>query len=271
MGESLIMNKVSTAAEAVERIRDGDLVIANFWGPGSAAHLWRALLAHGAKDLTICINNYVPKADVLREKGTPDPSLILSQTKKIITAFASARLEEVAHIAEEIERRLADGSLEIESISHGNLVERLYAAALGLGGIYSPIGVGTVIEEGKEKRIINGVEYLFQEPIRPDIGLISAAKADTLGNLIYHGTARAINPIIAMASRYTIAEVFEIVEPGALDPDHIVTPGIFVDRVVQIPDDDPVSRKRRLEWIMASIKFREEQEEKAEASRKGGP
>jgi len=264
-----MINKVSTASEAMAKVRDGDLVIANFWGPGSPAHLWRALLDHGAKNLTVCINNYVPKADVLREKGTPDPSLILAQTKKIITAFTSVRSDEVSHIADEIEKRLKEGSLEFESMSHGNLVERLYAAALGLGGIYSPIGVGTVIEEGKEKRVIKGIEYLFQEPIKPDVGLISAARADTLGNLIYHGTARAINPIIAMASRYTIAEVFEIVNPGELDPDHIDTPGIFVDRVVLIPDDDPVSKKRRLEWIMASIKFREEQTAKAEAALRG--
>jgi 3-oxoacid CoA-transferase A subunit len=264
-----MISKISTAAEAVAKIRDGDLVIANFWGPGSPAHLWRALLDHGAKDLTLCINNYVPKADVLREKGTPDPSLILAQTKKIMAAFTSIRAEEVSPIAELINKRLQEGTLEFESMSHGNLVERLYAAALGLGGIYSPIGVGTVIEEGKEKQAINGVEYLFQEPIRPDVGLISAAKADKLGNLVYHGTARASNPIIAMASRYVIAEVFEIVEPGELDPDHIVTPGIFVDRVVRIPDDDPVSQERRREWIMASIKFREDQTAKAEAARRG--
>jgi len=266
-----MVNKISTSAEAITKIRDGDLVIANFWGPGSPAHLWRALLAHGAKDLTLCINNYVPKADVLREKGTPDPSLILSQTKKIITAFTGIRSEEIKPIADEIDRRVAEGSLTFESMSHGNLIERLYAAALGLGGIYSPVGVGTSVEKGKEKRMINGVEYIFQEPIVPDVGLISAAKADTLGNLVYHGTARASNPIIAMASRYTIAEVLEIVEPGELDPDHIVTPGIFVDRVVLIPDDDPVSKKKRREWVMASIKFRQEQTEKAEAVRRNNP
>jgi acetate CoA/acetoacetate CoA-transferase alpha subunit len=130
-----MINKISTAAEAVAKIRDGDLVIANFWGPGSPAHLWRALLDQGAKDLTLCINNYVPKADVLREKGTPDPSLILAQTKKIIAAFTSIRAEEVSPIAELINKRLQEGSLEFESLSHGNLVERLYAAALGLGGI----------------------------------------------------------------------------------------------------------------------------------------
>jgi len=267
-------NKVTTAAEAISKVRDGDLVIANFWGPGSPSHLWRALKDHGAKDLTICINNYVPKTEALREKGTPDPSLILSQTKKIMSAFTGIRREEIMPIAEEIDKRIEDGSLEFESMSHGILIERLYAAALGLGGIYSPIGVGTSLEEGREKRVINGIEYLFQEPIVPDVGLISAAKADTVGNLVYHGTARASNPIIAMASKYTIAEVLEIVEPGELDPDHIVTPGVFIDRIVLIPDDDPVSKKKRREWVMESIKHREEQREKAEAeaeaARRGG-
>jgi len=263
-------NKISTAADAITKVRDGDLVIANFWGPGSPAHLWRALLDHGAKDLTICINNYVPKRDALREVGTPDPSLILSQTKKIISAFTGIKSEEIKPIADEIERRITEGSLEFENISHGNLIERLHAAALGLGGIYSPVGVGTSVAEGKEKRVINGREYIFLEPIVPDVGLISAAKADTMGNLVYHGTARASNPIIAMASRYTIAEVLEIVEPGELDPDHIVTPGVFIDKVVLIPDDDPVSKKRRREWVMASIKFRQEQQEKALAAQGQG-
>jgi 3-oxoacid CoA-transferase A subunit len=120
-----------------------------------------------------------------------------------------------------------------------------------LGGIYSPIGIGTTIENGKEKRVINGVEYVFEEPIIPDLGLVSAVRADRLGNLVYHGTARAANPIIAMASRYTVAEVFEIVESGELDPDTIVTPAAFVDRVVLIPEDDPSSRERRREWLRA--------------------
>jgi 3-oxoacid CoA-transferase A subunit len=263
-------NKIATAAEAIAIVKDGDLVVANFWGPGSPAHLWRALRDHGAKDLTVCINNYVPKPDVLREKGTPDPSLILSQTKKIIAAFTGISSEEIKPIADEIEKRLTEGSLEFENMSHGNLIERLYAAALGLGGIYSPIGVGTSVAEGREKRTINGKEYIFLEPIVPDVGLISAAKADTLGNLVYHGTARASNPIIAMASRYTIAEVLEIVEPGELDPDHIVTPGVFIDRVVPIPDDDPVSKKKRREWVMASIKRRQELQEKALATQGQG-
>jgi 3-oxoacid CoA-transferase A subunit len=250
--------KVTTAAEALSVLRDGVCIAANFWGPGTPNYLWHMLLNQNVKDLTVCINNYVPKTDATREKGAPDPSLILSRTRKIISAF-SARPRDDIPVMKEVMKRVTEGTLEFESISHGILIERLMAGALRLGGIYSPIGAGTIIEEGKEKRIINGMEYVFQEPLVPDVGLISAAKADKLGNLIYHGTARANNPIIAMASRYTVAEVFEIVEPGELEPDAIVTPGIFIDRIVRIPDDDTASKKRRMEWIRASIAYREQQ------------
>jgi 3-oxoacid CoA-transferase A subunit len=165
--------------------------------------------------------------DIVRAKGSPDPTLLLPQTKKVITAFSTALgaigQSDIAGAAE-LFRRVEEGTIELECMSHGILIERLHAGAMRLGGIYSPIGVGTVLEEGKEKRVINGVEYIFQEPIVPDVGLVSATKADKLGNLVYHGTARGANPIIAMASRYTIAEVFEIVEPDELDPDTITYP-----------------------------------------------
>jgi len=233
-------------------------IVANFWGPGTPNYLWHKLLQKNFKNLTVCVNNYVPKTDTTREKGAPDPSLVLSQTRKIISAF-TARPRDDLPIMKEIMKRVSEGTLEFESMSHGILIERLMAGALRLGGIYSPIGAGTIIEEGKEKRIIKGKEYVFQDPLIPDVGFISAAKADKYGNLIYHGTARANNPIIAMASRYTIAEVFEIIEPNDLEPDAIVTPGIFVDRIVRIPDEDAASKQRRMEWIRASIAYREQQ------------
>jgi acetate CoA/acetoacetate CoA-transferase alpha subunit len=251
-----MINKITTADEALSVLRDGMCIAANFWGPGTPNYLWHVLLNKNVKDLTVCVNNYVPKTDVTREKGAPDPSLIISQTRKIISAF-TARPRDDLPIMSEIMKRIAEGTLEFESMSHGILIERLMAGALRLGGIYCPIGAGTIIEEEKEKRTINGKEYIFQEPLIPDVGLISAAKADKFGNLIYHGTARANNPIIAMASRYTIAEVFEIVDE--LEPDNIVTPGIFVDRIVLIPADDTASKQRRMEWIRASIAYREQQ------------
>lgn len=251
-----MIDKITTADDALSVLRDGMCIAANFWGPGTPNYLWHMLMHRNVKGLTICVNNYVPKTDNTREKGAPDPSLVLSQTKKIISAF-TARPRDDLPVMKEIMKRVTEGTLEFESMSHGILIERLMAGALRLGGIYSPIGTGTIIEEGKEKRIINGKEYVFQEPLIPDVGLISAAKADKFGNLLYHGTAHANNPIIAMASRYTIAEVFEIVEE--LEPDHIVTPGIFVDKIVRIPEEDAASKQRRMEWIRASITYREKQ------------
>lgn len=258
-------DKVSTAAEALAEVQDGALVAFNFWGPGTPLHLMRALHERGVKDLTVCTNNYLLRADVLREQGAIDPAILLSQTKKIIVAFSAVQQEDASASAE-IAERVQEGTLEIENVSHGIFIERLQAGAMRLGGVYSPTGIGTVIEEGKEKRVIGGVEYIFQEPIVPDLGLVSAAKADKLGNLVYHGTARAANPIIAMASKYTVAEVFEIVEPGELDPDTIVTPGAFVDRIVLIPEDDATSRKRRIEQTLNQIKYRLQKMAEAEAT-----
>jgi 3-oxoadipate CoA-transferase alpha subunit len=253
----LMRDKVSTAAEAIAGVKDGDLVAANFWGPGTPNYLWQALSKHSAKDLTICTNNYVLRADVLKEQGVIGAALVLSQTRKVIAAFSAIQQEDASD-SEEIARRVQEGTLEFESIPHGVFIERLHAGAMRLGGIYCPIGIGTLVEEGRETRVINGVKYIFQEPIVPDVGLISADKADKFGNLVYHGTARAANPIIAMSSKYTVAEVFEIVEPGELEPDTIVTPGAFVDRIVLIPEDDPGSRRRRAERTLTSIRYRQQ-------------
>ena len=140
------------------------------------------------------------------------------------------------------------------------------AGAAGLGGVYSPVGLGTTIETGKEKRVIDGVEYLLEAPMSPDVGLIKADTADTMGNLVYRGSARGANPVIAMASKYTIVEVFDVVEPGELDPDSVVTPGIYVDRIVKIPLDDKVSRTGRMGAVQAVIAFTLTQMAAAEAA-----
>jgi 3-oxoadipate CoA-transferase alpha subunit len=250
-------DKVSTADEAITGVKDGDLVAANFWGPGTPNYLWQALSRHTARDLTVYTNNYVLRADTLKEQGVIGTALVLAQTRKVIAAFSSIQLED-AWESEEIARRVQEGTLEFESIPHGVFIERLHAGAMRLGGVYCPIGIGTLVEEGRETRIINGVKYIFQEPIIPDVGLVSADRADKFGNLVYHGTARAANPIIAMASKYTVAEVFQIVKPGELDPDTIVTPGAFVDRIVLIPEDDPGSKSRRIEQRLNSIKYRQQ-------------
>jgi len=134
-------------------------------------------------------------------------------------------------------KEYVEKGMEVEIMGHGTLAARLYAGAAGLGGIYDPIGVGTILEEGKEKRVIKGKEYLFQEPLKPDYAFIAGYKADKLGNLVYRGNYRSDQPVMAMAAKVTITEVEHIVEVGEIDPEHVITPGIFVDRIVLIPPD----------------------------------
>jgi 3-oxoadipate CoA-transferase alpha subunit len=248
-------SKVCTAAEAMAEVHDGDMIAAHYWGvAGSPGYLFRALLERDVRDLTVCMNNFLPVPQVLGEMGFSDPTVLLPQIKKIITTFMGPRAFGSMN-ADFLGTRVEDGTLEIESTTHGVMIERLHAGAMALGGYYSPIGVGTTVEKGKEKRIIDGVEYIFEGPLRPDVGLVKAARADTRGNLVYRGSARGANPIIAMASRYTVAEVFEVVELGELDPEMVVTPGVYIDRIVRIPDDDPFSLKQRPETIQAIIEY----------------
>jgi len=252
-------------------VHDGDMIASHFWGvAGSPGYLFRALLERGVRDLTVCINNFLPVPQKLGESGFADPTGLLPQVKKIITAFMGTRVFGSLN-ADFLGTRVEDGTLEIESTTHGVLIERLHAGAMGQGGFYSPIGVGTTVEKGKEKRTIGGVECIFEGPLQPDVGLVKAARADTRGNLVYRGSARGANPIIAMASKYTIAEVFEIVEPGELDPEMVITPGVYIDRIVRVPDDDPFSLKRRPDTIQTIVEFAltrlaEEEAAAAEAS-----
>jgi len=265
-------SKVCTAAQAVADVRDGAVIAAHVWGAGTPGYLFRALVERGVRELTVCFNNFVPAPESLRDRGFADAAMLLPQVRKIITAFIGTRV--FAGLSSDfLGTRVEDGTLEVEITTHGALIERLHAGAMRLGGFYNPVGVGTVVAEGKEKRVISGVEYIFEEPIRPDVGLVKAHRADTLGNLVYHGSARGSNPIIATASRYTIAEVFEVVEPGELEPDVIVTPGIYVDRVVRIPDDDPASEKGRAELFQAMVEYaltQAAEAEAAEADQQGG-
>ena len=261
--------KVCTAAEAVADVQDGAVVAAHVWGAGTPGYLFRALVERGVKDLTVCFNNFVPSPESLRERGFADAAMLLPQVRKIITAFIGTRVF-TGLSSDFLGARAEDGTLEVEATTHGTLIERLHAGAMRLGGFYNPVGVGTVVAEGKETRVIDGAEYVFEEPIRPDVGLVKASKADTLGNLVYHGSARGANPVIAMASEYTIAEVFEVVGPGELDPDLIATPGIYVDRIVRIPDDDPASEKCRTELFQAMVEYALRQAEAEAAAAVGG-
>jgi len=240
-----VREKICNAAEAVADVHDGAAVAAHAWGAcGTPGYLFRALAAQGAKDLTLYCTNFLPGPPGLEDIGFPDPTILLPQLKKIVTPFLGTRAFRGVLGEDFLGDRVRSGQLEIEATTHGVLMQRLHAGAMKLGGFYSPVGLNTVVEKGKEKRVIDGKEYILEKPIHPDVGLISAYKADKLGNLVYRGSARASNPVIAMASGLTIVQVWEVVEVGELDPEVVVTPGIYVDRIVRIPDEDPNSAKR---------------------------
>jgi len=242
-------NKVfDSFREAVEDIADGARVMMFSWGAaGTPQNLICALRDKGVKDLTIISHNFIPAwlgSHVCTEEEIMTPFFLMKQVKKLITSWprpieAASDLLEV--VGKEMER------IELEVMSHGVLAERIRAGGSGIGGFYSPTGVGTVLEQGREKRVIDGREYLFESPIKADFSFIKAHKADKRGNLVYRGSERAANPYMAMAADIAIAEVDEIVEIGDLDPEVIVTPGIFVDRIVRIPDGGLGSDKQRKE------------------------
>jgi 3-oxoadipate CoA-transferase alpha subunit len=180
-----------------------------------------ALIAHGARELTI-VNNNAGNGDtglaaLIKEK----------RVKKIVCSFP--RQSDSWHF----DALYRAGEIELELTPQGNLAERIRAAGAGIGGFFSPTGYGTLLAEGKETRVIDGRHYVFETPIHADFALIKALRGDRWGNLVYRKTARNFGPIMAMAAKTTIAQVLDIVPLGALDPEAIVTPGIFVQRVVK--------------------------------------
>lgn len=230
------MNKIYPGfAEAVADIFDGASVAVYNWGfPGIPQNLLLAVRDQGARDLTVITPNWFSAG--FPEEILANPNILLPQMKKLIASYfsSSVRLADKVEVSGETVE--LEKNIECVPLSHGILVERLRAAAGGMGPFYCPVGVGTKVEDGKEKRVFDGKEYLLEYPLKPDFGIIKADKADRYGNLVYRGVSRGINPIIAMASTVTIVEVDEIVEPGELDPDAIVTPAVFVDRIVKIPE-----------------------------------
>jgi 3-oxoacid CoA-transferase len=239
-------NKVYDSFDAaVADIPDGACIAVDSWGlAGTSQNLIAAVKRKGVKDLTLVTHNFVPLLVVSEEEATM-PTTLLPQMKTLITPVVGVRqLGAGAFVKEYVDRGLV-----VELSSHGTLASRLYAGAAGLGGFYNPAGVGTVLQEDKEIRTIDGREYIFEEPIKPDYAFIRGYKADRLGNLIYRGTYRTDQPIMAMAARTTIAEVDEIVEVGDIDPECVVTPGVFVDRIVRIPEDGLGTPKKAKELI----------------------
>jgi 3-oxoadipate CoA-transferase alpha subunit len=219
----LIDKTVPDLHAAVAGIHDGATVmIGGFGNAGMPKALIDALIAQGATDLTIVNNN----------AGNGDTGLAAllaaGRVKKIICSFPR---QADSHVFDALYRA---GKIELELTPQGNLAERIRAAGAGIGGFFSPTGYGTQLAEGKETRLINGRQYVLESPIHADFALIKALKGDRWGNLVYRKAARNFGPIMASAARCTIAQVDEIVPLGALDPEVIITPGIFVQRVVQI-------------------------------------
>lgn len=206
---------------AVHGIADGATVlIGGFGRAGLPYALIDALRRSGVRDLTVVNNN--------AGNGTTGLAALLATgaVRKIICSFPR---QTDSFVFDELYRA---GKIELELVPQGNLAERIRAGGAGIGGFYTPTGVGTVLAEGKEVRTIEGRDYVLEYPIKADIALIRAHRSDAMGNLVYRKTGRNFGPIMATAAELVIAEVNEVVPVGALDPEVIVTPGIFVDRVV---------------------------------------
>lgn len=234
------LNKVFTSSyDAVADVFDGATIMIGGFGSygGLPINLIVALAEQGAKGLTVIANQGGVGFELskrIKPGGYQDIGALYAkgQVKKFIGSVPSLGGMPPTSPVETFHR---EGKVEIEIVPQGTLVERIRAGAGGLGGFYTPTGVGTPVETGKEKRVINGREYLLELPLTADFALIKAHKADTLGNLVYRGTARSFNPIMAMAAKVTIVEVDKLVQPGELDPEGIVTPHPFVSRIVEVP------------------------------------
>ncbi|MCC7417521.1 MAG: CoA transferase subunit A [Acidobacteria bacterium] len=215
------MNKVlPDAAAAVAMIPDGARVLVGGFGLcGIPENLIEALRDRGTRSLTLISNNAGVDGFGL--------GLLLEnrQVRKMIATYVGENRE--------FERQLLEGELEVELVPQGTFAERIRAGGAGIAGFYTPTAYGTLAAEHKEVRELDGRHYVFERPLQGDFALIKAWRGDRLGNLVYRRTARNFNPVMATAAATTIAEVEQLVEPGEIDPDHVITPGIFVKHVVQ--------------------------------------
>ena len=215
------MNKVLANVEAAAAmIPDGARIMMGGFGLcGIPENLIKALHGRGTKDLTVISNN----------AGVDDFGIGLllrsRQVKKMIATYVGEN--------KEFERQFLTGELEVDLVPQGTFSERIRAGGAGIGGFFTPTAYGTLAAEGKETRLIDGTQYVLESPLRADFAFVRARTGDRTGNLVYHRTARNFNPVMATAARVTIAEVERLLEPGEIDPDHVVTPGIFVRHIVQ--------------------------------------
>jgi 3-oxoadipate CoA-transferase alpha subunit len=222
---NLVINKiVPSVSAAVADVQDGATVmIGGFGTAGMPAELIDALIAQGARELTVVNNN----------AGNADTGLAaLLKAKRVRKIICSFPRQTDSWVFDALYR---GGEIELELVPQGNLAERIRAAGAGIGAFFTPTGYGTLLAEGKETREIDGRHYVLEYPIRADYALIKADRGDRWGNLVYRKTARNFGPIMASAATCTIVQVRETVDLGGLDPEAIVTPGIFVHRVVKVP------------------------------------
>ncbi len=222
-----MIDKITYSMEqALAGLRDGaSVMISGFGDAGSPHELIDALIAHGAGDLTIISNN----------AGAGENGIAAlvkaNRVRKVICSFPR---QAASH---HFDARYRAGEIELELVPQGNLAARIQAAGAGLGAIFTPTGYGTLLAEGKETREIDGRHYVLEYPIHADFALVKAHRGDRWGNLVYRKVARNFGPIMAMAAKTTIVQVAEIADLGTLDPECIVTPGIFVNHVVPIRPD----------------------------------
>ena len=211
---------MASAADAVALIPDGaSIMMGGFGLCGIPENLIAALRARGTRNLTVISNN----------AGVDDFGigvlLKARQIRKMISTYVGENRE--------FERQFLTGEIDVELVPQGTFAERIRAGGAGIGGFFTPTGYGTLVAEGKETRTLDGRHYVLERPLRADFAFVKAWKGDRAGNLVYRRTARNFNPVMATAATVTIAEVEHLVEPGQLDPDHVVTPGIFVRHILK--------------------------------------
>lgn len=213
------MNKIISIDEAISHIKDGmTIMVGGFLGCGTAHRLVDALVEKNVKDLTLICN----------DSGFADIGVgklvVNKQIKKLIASHIGTNRE--------TGNQMNAGEMEVVLVPQGTLAEQVRAGGSGLGGFLTPTGVGTVVEEGKEKMVIDGKTYLLEMPLRADVALVAGETVDKFGNIVYYGATRNFNELIATAADLVIVEAEEVVEVGELDPNHVVTSGIFVDHIV---------------------------------------
>lgn len=219
----MAIDKIKTAEEAVSVIKDGASIMAGgFMACGTPENLVDALVKQGTKNLTLICN------DAGFEDRGIGKLIVNGQCKKLIASHVGLNPE----VARRMNTDVEEDKLECILVPQGTLAERVRAGGAGLGGFYTPTGVGTIVAEGKETKIIDGKEYLLEMPLRADFAFLRGNVVDEFGNIIYHGTTQTFNPLMAMAADHVMVGAVELVKKGELDPNYVRTSGIFVDTIV---------------------------------------